>query len=248
MKMTTLREPPAPPTERSHGTGEPRKGAPRWWSPRRVLVASVACIAVLTLCGGAAAWLVFLRDIGELDTLPAFGQLFDLNTEFNVPTWFSATQLVFAAVIAWSVARVDRGYRWHWSVLGVLLAFIAVDEIAQVHEWVGEMLHQRFDTSGALYFAWVIPYGLAAIVLGLAYLKFWLAMPRDTRLLMLAAAVLLVGGAIGLELAEGLWATHVGYGRVMRALCLVEECAEMLGVAVLVYAMLGYRERLRAGR
>ena len=62
-----------------------------------------ACCAAFTIAGVVAAW---FEDQQQLKY-----RLFELNTEANVPTWFSAAQLVLAALPPWRRGCSDGGRR-----------------------------------------------------------------------------------------------------------------------------------------
>lgn len=53
-----------------------------------------------------------------------------------------------------------------------------------------------------LYFAWVIPYAVFAVVVAVAFVRFLGHLPSRTRLGFLVSGGLYVSGALGLELLE----------------------------------------------
>jgi len=211
----------------------------------RLLRWTLVAIAFLGASGVVAGWFDFAGR--DRDAPLALVRLFDLNAEANVPTWLSTLLLACAslAMIAVGAAHRAHGVRGagHWTVLGGVFAFLSVDEAAQVHELVMQTMDEQMVTSGALAFAWVIPYGLATMVLAAVYLRFWWRLPPRTRRLLGLSAACFVGGALGFELLEGLWQTYRGWGRGMRVLFVIEECLEMTGVALCVYAVVSYWAR-----
>lgn len=200
-------------------------------SPRRVLQALIACITLLAALGLATAG-------SELTWL------FHLNGEENLPTWFAAGQLFAAAVLALLIAEKHRSralpFAWHWSILSGGLALVAIDELVEWHERIGQWVHDQYETSGLFLYGWVIPYGLAACLVALCYFRFWLHLPARVRRSFLLGSVLLVGGAIGFECFGGWWASHYGHGRGTSAIAWFEECSEKVGAAILIYALLVY--------
>lgn len=211
-------------------------------TPARVTAALLWTIAVLV--GVHALSLFGLFQLGRDHQLGLF-RLFNLSEEGNVPTWFSATTLLLCAcllAIIWRVVRAagERHAR-HWAGLALVFLFMAVDEGASIHELLILPLRSLLDTEGPLYFAWVIPYGIAAGVFALAYLRFLLALPRRTAVLFLAAGLLYVGGALGMEmLAPYVYDWSAKVTLPMFVMLLFEETLEMLGVAVLVHALLDH--------
>jgi hypothetical protein len=125
-----------------------------------LLVAIVLGIAHVT---GAVASHVFHHQqvFGLVDS-------FDMNVENNVPTFFSAFILVTSAVlltVITSQSTADR-YAGHWKWLAIIFAFMALDEDAALHELLIEPVRDLLPVTGPLYFAWVIPYGLAVLAVG----------------------------------------------------------------------------------
>jgi len=98
-----------------------------------------------------------------------------------------------------------------------------------------------FDTGGVFYYGWVIPAAVFLVIFGLAYLKFWIDLPADTRWLFLAAGVLYVGGAFVLEMIEGL---HNGLYSTSDVVSAIlgggQEVVEMLGSLVFISALMSY--------
>ena len=64
-------------------------------------------------------------------------------------------------------------------------------------------LRKGLNTSGILFYAWVIPYGIALLILIFLYLKFFISLPAKTRKLFIIAAVVYLLGVIGIELMGG---------------------------------------------
>ena len=211
-------------------------------TPARVTIALLCTIAALV--GIHALSLFGLFELGRDHQMGLF-RLFNLSEEGNVPTWFSATTLLLCACllgITWQVVRAagERHAR-HWAGLALVFLFMAIDEGASIHELLILPLRSLLATERALYFAWVIPYGIAAAFFALTYLRFLLALPRRTRAEFLAAGLLFVGGALGMEmLAPYVYDWSGAVTLPMFVMLLVEETLEMLGVAVFVHALLDH--------
>ena len=140
-----------------------------------LLIAIVLVIAHVT---GAVASHVFHHQqvFGLVDS-------FDMNVENNVPTFFSAFILVTSAVlltVITSQSTADR-YAGHWKWLVIIFTFMAIDEDAALHELLIEPVRDLLPVSGPLYFAWVIPYGLAVLAIGVLYLRFVWSLTARTR-------------------------------------------------------------------
>ena len=171
--------------------------------------------------------------------------LFDFVVEANLPTWFSSIILAIASMLLALITGTERavGGRFvrHWAVLSVVFAVLSLDEIAQLHEKMMAPSREFFGASGLLYFAWVIPAGFFVLILGAVYFRWLIALPRHTRRLFVVAALVFIGGALGLELFEGQLSESGRYfDATYMVLVTIEESAEMLGVIVFVYALAQY--------
>lgn len=179
-----------------------------------------------------------------LDRDQVFGliPLFDFNTEKNVPTLYSSIALLAAsgllAFVASKYRKINTSYI-PWLGLSLIFLFLSIDEMASIHESAGRAIKRQFATSGALFYAWVIPYGIALVVFAAAYGKFIFNLPTASRNLFLASGIIYVSGAMGFEMLGGLQFQISGTRNVIYALLYTcEELLEMLGVALFIYAIL----------
>jgi len=214
--------------------------------PRKIALSlmHVAIVLVVAHVAGAVASHVFHHEqvFGLVDT-------FDMNVENNVPTFFSAFILVASAVLLTVIASqstADR-YAGNWKWLAIIFAFMAVDEDASLHELLIEPVRNLLAVAGPLFFAWVIPYALAVLVIGLLYLKFVWSLPARTRGLFIGAGSLYLAGALGFESIGGWYFSLHGEIEDLPYSLLVaaEEFLEMSGTILFIYALLDYlRDRL----
>ncbi len=202
--------------------------------PRTVVIALFSCCAVLTVAGVVAARFA--------DDEQWKYQLFELNIEANVPTWFSAAQLGLASLLAWVCASLHRSRGLpgvtSWRLVAAAMLFVSADEVAQFHEQISYQVRDTLDTDGILRFAWVIPYGAAVMVLGVVLLGWWRSLPAMTRRLLMLCAVVFIVGALGLELVEGAYESWRGKDFGLRVITVVEEALEMFAIAALIGAFL----------
>lgn len=172
-------------------------------------------------------------------------KVFDLNQEKNLPTLFSSVMLLSSAGLLAVVGRVQKrvggAFARHWTALAFIFLFLSLDELARVHERLILPLRHAFHFSGVLYYGWVLPYGVALVVLAFAYANFLLALPGRTRQLFLSAAFLYVGGGLGMEVVVGPVAeAHGEHHPLFLTLSTVEELLEMTGLVVFIYGLLSY--------
>lgn len=62
-------------------------------------------------------------------TPKGFAPLFDLNTEANIPTFFSSLLLLSAALLAWIIHRFEHRKTKIWGLFSAVLLMMSVDEI-----------------------------------------------------------------------------------------------------------------------
>lgn len=204
----------------------------------RSLVSVAAALILLSTVGQ------FIRFLTGHDTAKEFIPLFHVATEGNITTYFSAILLLIAAVllgwIGWTIWKAEKASARHWLGLGAFFAYLSVDEAAALHERLIVPVREILEVGGLFNFAWVVPGMAVVLLLGGLYLRFFFRLPRRSRLLFALAAVLYVGGAIGMELLGG--AHHEVYGEtaVYSAMTTVEETMEMAGVIVFIHGLLLY--------
>lgn len=202
---------------------------------RRRLLAGVAAVSAL----GAAAELWHQRSPGAV--IEALLPKLSLSYEANLPTWFSASLLLLCAIAAGSIAAaLGPGAPWrrHWWGLAIGLGYASLDEAAELHEHLGG----RFDTGGVLYFDWIIPAIAVLAVLAAIYLPFVRALPSRTRVRLVVAGAIYVGGALVMELPLGWWTERAGPDNLGYALIdWLEETMEMIGASLALAALVAHR-------
>jgi hypothetical protein len=176
--------------------------------------------------------------------------IFDMDRELSVPTLFSTSALLLSALLFGVAAASGRQrglpFERHWWGLAGLFVFLAVDEFVGLHERLTPHVHRIVDTS--LQYAWIIPYGIALVVLAALYRRFVLALPYKPRYLFLAAAAIYVSGGLLLEIPAGYEAVAHGETTLrFTILATIEELLEMAGVVVLIRALTCYLTTERPG-
>src|SRR6266545_6954569 len=167
-------------------------------------------------------------------------KLFDVNSENNVPTWFSSLLLFGDALLAGLVAALVRraGGRdaGHWAALAVLLSLLSLDEVASLHERLPDPATALLGgAGGALHFAWVLPGALLALLVGSAFVGFLTRLPGSTRRLVATAGVVYLGAAVGLESLSGMVLEAQGDRAMYLLVSAAEEGLEMVGSVLLLY-------------
>ena len=174
-------------------------------------------------------------------------QEFSLDSEANVPSWFSSVLLLTAAALLAIVALdvLARRGRWgrHWAGLSLVFAWLSLDETAAIHERIGGLLRSHLNLHGPLHYAGVIPMLAVALVVGITYLPFLRALPRATLLGFLLAGAIYVTGAAGVEAATGWWAEGRSGSTWLLFPSTLEENLEMIGTTLFILVVVRYFAR-----
>jgi hypothetical protein len=202
----------------------------------RFLATAAACLFAAHVAGLVAEY-----GFGR-DTLLGLVPLFDLDQERNAPTLFSASLFLVAAALAFLVARANRGAAGRargWTFLAAVACFLAVDEVASIHEMFAHPLRESLGAAGFLRHAWVIPYGAAAAIAAALVVPLIRGLAPSSRRRFIVAGVIYVSGAIGLEMVGGKYQELAGVTRnlVYEAIATTEESMEIAGLILLVHAL-----------
>ncbi len=200
--------------------------------PRALLIAALA----LLVCHTALA--VYHYRVQQLPWL--LRQLFDVDQENNLPTWYSAFMLLTASALLWICARGKRaeGDRWfrHWYALAAGFLLMSLDEVAGLHETINSMIVMTWAIGGAI----------LALVIGLAFLPFLLDLPRRTAVRFGAAGAVYLTGAIGIEIVgNSLVGKRLEDTLQYNLTTLAEESLEMIGVILFLHSLMRYMRRPR---
>lgn len=205
-------------------------------------------VGMLTLASVAGSLSTHYLSVGDdlwRQVRDSYHRLFYLDSEANIPTWYQSSALLFCAallgVIAFAKGQERDRFARHWAMLSAIFVGLSLDEEAMFHEMAIELLRPLFDTSGLLYYTWVVPGAAAVCLFALAYLRFLFHLPPKTRVLLAISGAVYVGGAVGMEAISGQHAARFGEGDMTyHLISTAEELMEMTGVVVLICALLGY--------
>jgi len=116
-------------------------------------------------------------------------QLFELDEENNLPTWFSSFLLLNNAAVLFLASTQVTLHRTQWLILAVGFLLLSVDEVAGLHE----TFHTAIDTNWTLYAAILVG------IVGLTLIPFLLALPRQIAILFVLSGTLYLSGALLVE-------------------------------------------------
>jgi len=230
----------------------------------RAMIVAVLIITVVSVAARFALYMwgqeVFLQPL----------RIFDVGQERSIPTWFESMQFMLCAILLAVIAATKKQrserYSLHWSVLSIILLALSLDEVASIHEAIGQLSERLvhyatgFTPSGAISFFWVVPGGIFVLIVLVAYLRFLAHLPQSTRRWFVFAGALFVLGALGIEMLSAqvssssgsianFFGMDLGLSRhsasalpkiIIGLQTSVEEMFEMLGLTAFVYALLAF--------
>lgn len=171
--------------------------------------------------------------------------LFSVNVEESIPTWF-ATLILFGAatllmIIAVGKRKSQNQFAWHWTGLALVFLYLSMDEGAAIHEIASTPIEEGFGTSGFFAFGWLVVGIPCVVILGLLYTRFLLHLPSRTRKLFILAGAMYVGGAVGIEgISANQFDSGGGITFTYLAIATIEEYFEMTGIVIFIYGLLAY--------
>ena len=169
--------------------------------------------------------------------------LFNFNAEANIPSFFSTLLLSAASGLLFVNAAIYRQHnKWFvkfWFFLALIFAFLAVDELSSLHERLTVPVRDSLGAEGVFYFAWVIPYAVLVLGVGLVMLRFMFRLDRSIAIGFAVAGTIFIMGAVGMEMLGGEAAAESGERSFkFVAFATVEEILEMSGVIIFIHFIL----------
>jgi hypothetical protein len=220
----------------------------------RIFFWLLLCIVTLLLLSVAGQLAKYL--LGYKSGLGLIG-FFYVDDENNLPSWYQSIAYLFAAVllalIALPLLREKLPFARYWAVLSAIFVFLSIDEIGSLHERTIEPLQRLIGIpEGAWAPTWVIPALVLVAIFALVYLRFFFHLRWRERGQVLLSALLLVGGAIGVEMANASLQLGPEIARKQTLhyalMAHIEEAFEMLGLLVFIDFLLGHLARRPAMR
>jgi hypothetical protein len=203
-------------------------------------------VLAIGVVGTAAAFVRQATQSWSHKGLAELAGKFVLDSELSFPAWYSSGALLVCsgllAAIALAKRRARSPFAWHWAGLAIIFLLMSIDEMAALHEMFIVPLRRHFGAQGIFHYGWVIPAVFFLAGFGIAYLRFvFCHLDRPTRRRFIAAGLIYVGAALGMELVEGPIDQRFGDQSVpAQAAIAVEETLEMLGIVVFLFALLSY--------
>jgi hypothetical protein len=153
-------------------------------------------------------------------------QMFDLDEENNLPTWFSSFLLLNNSFFLGLVARSQNIQdKLQWTLMSAGFFILAIDEVAGFHETFNSSIEMN----------WAIPGAILVLLVAAAFIPFLLRLRRGLAGMFILSGIVFVSGAIVIELlSEEMDSDSLAY---MMAVA-VEEGLEMLGAWLFLVTLL----------
>jgi Na+/proline symporter len=201
-------------------------------------------VVVLVVCDvGLVVLYLFNKAIGSpSEWLTDF---VNLAGEANLPTWYASSQLLIVALLVSlnAAATFDRrkAVSWVWVFVAVLFYFISLDEVAQIHERLGDLTDQFLPGGDRAVSAlphtglWIIliaPPAFAVMLAAFLYLRRALSDQRAAFNRFLLGLLVYFIAAVVIEAAANLGPKHALY---ILQVC-GEEGGELIAATLMVWA------------
>lgn len=210
-----------------------------------------ALVILLMISVGLAIVAWALDHLGDEPRITGFVYQFGYEYEENIQTAYAGLLLLGCSVALFFLSRQARadGARFvrRWFVLGLIFLYIAIDEVAVIHELINGIWLEGYKVSGFFFFMWIYPAAALLMIFAIAYWRFFFALPAGIRGRVAAAGLIFVGGALGTEIPLGFWAAAHGYENwIYGAIQTAQESLELAGVSLFLAALLRHLARGRA--
>ena len=204
----------------------------------KILVINILILFIANCLGIAVRYIIG-------DGYDKYVKLFDFDEEDNFPTYYSSVSLLFASVLLLFISYFNKynGIKYIlWFILAMAFFYASLDEFTQLHEKLDNILRKAFNPTGIFFYAWVIPYGIVALLTGIIYYFYFLRkLPKKISRLFIFSGVTFITGAIGFELIGSKFITEPGHFNLTTSILYTfEELFEMSGITLFIYALLLY--------
>ncbi len=203
----------------------------RWlWTTAGVMLAGHVVVLYLYLEHGVS------RDWG----IPRH---FDLNAEANFAAFFQASPLLISALVTVALAAHYRARKaplaGRWAAMSGLFLFMAIDELAQLHDLFTGPIRRRLDIDfGVFYFAWLLPAVVFLALCAWYFAPLVRSLPAAIRVRLVVAAGVYFGGAVVVEMLSGFVAEGGRRSTPYLMVLTVEEACEIGGMLLALGVLL----------
>lgn len=207
-------------------------------NPKKIFVA-LLCLAVVQLIIYSITD-SYLRSsfFSGSEGVRSFLELFDMDKEMSIPTWYSQFLFVIAALSCFWAGLASKMKKTWWSLACVLL-YLSIDDGAAIHERLGFISNKFIPAEGIFTYSWTAAALVLLVFIGLAFLRFYLRLPKRTKILFVLALGVFVIGAVGFEMIASYYSgVHVKHPPTY--IIALEEFLEIFGITIFIFAVLDH--------
>ncbi|HRN56371.1 MAG TPA: hypothetical protein PLS00_01935 [Niabella sp.] len=171
-----------------------------------------------------------------------FYNLLYVDRESNLPSFFNTVLLLIAAALLFITylmhkQRGNAAIKNYWLLLSLIFLFLSADESISLHEYLTLLLPALgIGGSGYFTFAWIIPYAIVALLLGLYFIRFLRSLQKPVSAGFILSGIVYISGAIGFEMIGGSISEKQGVTNITYQLVSsCEEMFEMAGVILFIH-------------
>lgn len=154
-------------------------------SPKKIALVLGVIALLLAIIYGVLFYINSVVDISRVSR--SFIELFNLDAEVSIPTWFSQTLLLIIALLLGWIAvwrhreKAKKLEIVEWSALSTIALFMSIDDGAAVHEKFSMFMEQYIgDMTGTFfYFSWVILGMVIIVLMVLVFFRLWWSLPAS---------------------------------------------------------------------
>jgi hypothetical protein len=162
-----------------------------------------------------------------------FVRYFYLAGEANIPSWFQSATLALCALLLIAISVRKQPFRFHWRALSALFLYLSLEEAASILEGFAYRLLRILPFTPS----YLAILGVALLVVG--YWRFMSWLPVKSRVRFIAAGIIYVSGAIGLEMIGSFLEDFFSAHRIFYLTrTVIEEGLEFLGIVLFLRALL----------
>lgn len=189
----------------------------------------------------------YLKWVLGYNTAMGFVPLFDFDQEYNLPTLYASLAILLSAALLWWIAadekRKGNQQAMHWKILSFIFIFLSLDEMTSLHNQLGRLipvlLSDIYLVSESRY--WTIACVPVLFLFFAFFIRFYLKLPKSTKISFATAGLIFIAGAIGVELLSDQYMffhdqPDINYG----LLSSLEELLEMIGIVLFIRALISY--------
>jgi hypothetical protein len=218
-------------------------------SPKKTFLLLCTLISVIIFAHFVSQSILHFTGAQPGTTLYELLRRFNLDGEIAIGSWYSSVALLVSSFLLLITGFVKKEgsekYYFHWFSLASIFLYLSIDEMIAIHELSVEPVRSVTGIeSGLLYFAWVIPALIIIGIVTLFFIKFFINLPKKTKILFALSFAIFIGGSVIVEMLSAQSYTSVSGNAIPGARLLssvyLEEGMEMFGNALFIYALLDH--------